>query len=84
MAKGEPVLSALQFCGVLYAKVEKIRALSEPTCDVIYDPKLDDDAHANLVILDKSVDEVLTVTDALLGALVWVSRDQMAAVPALG
>jgi hypothetical protein len=77
-AKGQRVPSALQFCGVLYAKVEKIRSLSQPRCDVIYDPKKpDDNAHANLVVRDKGLEEILTVTDALLECLIWVPKDQI-------
>jgi len=82
-AKGEQVPSALQFCGVLYAKVAKLRSLSQPKCDVIYDPKPEDNAHANLVVRDHGVDKILTVTAALLDCLIWAPKDQIAAIQEL-
>jgi hypothetical protein len=83
-ASGKNAPSALQFCGVLHAKVVKIRSLSQPKCDVIYDPKKpDDDAHANLVVRDKGLEEILTVTDALLECLIWVPKDQIGTDQAL-
>jgi hypothetical protein len=82
-AKGKDVPSALQFCGVLHAKVAKVRSLLQLSCDVIYDPQPSDDAHANIVILDKGADEIMTVIDALLDCVAWVPKDQIGANQAL-
>jgi hypothetical protein len=82
-AKGERVPSVLQFCGVLCENVARIGSLPLLNCDVIFDPKPKDFAHANLVVRDKGLDEILTVIDALLTSLTWVPKDQIADVALL-
>jgi hypothetical protein len=78
-AVGKSVPSVLQFCGVLCGNAAKLRSLPELKCDVIYDPKPNDNAHANIVVFDKGADEILTVTATLLEKLVWVPKDQVGA-----
>lgn len=76
-AAGSSVPSCLMFSGVLYNKVDIIRKISVLACNVLYDRQPDDAAHANIVVLDKGPDEILTVTDTLLENLVWVTPDQV-------
>lgn len=78
-AAGKPVPSVLQFCGILHAKAKVIRSVTGLKCDVIYDPQPNSDAHANLVVLDKGPDDILTVVATLLDTLVWVPQDQVSA-----
>jgi hypothetical protein len=82
-AAGKAVPSCLIFCGVLYAKVDAIRKIRVLKCDVICDPQPEDGAHANVVVLDKGPDEILTVTDTLLETLAWVLAAQIGNDPKL-
>jgi hypothetical protein len=82
-AAGKPVPSSLVFSGVLHNKVDAIRRIAVIACDVIYDPQPDNDAHANIVIFDKGLDEILTVTDALMENLIWLLPAQISADPIL-
>jgi hypothetical protein len=77
-AAGKNVPSSIEFAGILFALVENLCALISIKCEVIYDPN-EDDAHANIVIYDKGLDEVLTVTDALLETLTFVRPSQLTA-----
>ena len=82
-AAGKPVPSVLVFSGVLHNKVAAIRSITVIACDVIYDPQPDNDAHANIVIFDKGLDEILTVTETLMENLIWVPPAQIGADPIL-
>jgi len=76
MASGKPVPSVLKYCGILYSQANDVRAIAEFDGDVIFDPT-EDPAHANIVIKDKGLDEILTVTDTLIRKLVFLQANQV-------
>jgi len=78
IASSKKVPSALKYCGIIYSTVEDVRAIADFQGDVIFDPTVDDPAHANIVIRDKGPDEILTVTDVLIRNLTFLSADQVA------
>jgi hypothetical protein len=60
--------------------VGDIRAIADFDGDVIYEPT-EDLAHANIVVKDKGLTEILTVTDVLLKHLKFLEVTEIAKSP---
>ena len=82
--RGLDIPSSIQYCGVLYRKVADVRAIIEMTCDVIFEPTGIDPAHANIVVMDRGRDQILTVGDFFATFLTLVPAQQVASHPTLG
>ncbi len=78
IATKKKIPSALKYCGILHIPVESVRSIPEFNGDVIYDPT-NDPAHANIVIKDKDVSDILTVTEVLIRNLVFLESSLVAA-----
>lgn len=76
--QGKSVPSDIKYCGIVHAKVGDIRGSSLCRFDVVPDQQPDDDAHANIIVIDKGADEILTVVEVLLEVLIWLSKDEVA------
>jgi hypothetical protein len=79
-AAGKGIPSALQYCGILHSSVEAIRAITDFSADVIYEPN-EDEAHANIVVRDKDASEILTVVDTLRRKLVFLDAEKVPQTP---
>jgi hypothetical protein len=77
IAAGKGVPSALKYCGILHSTVDAIRSIADFDGDVIYEPN-EDPAHANIVIRDMGLGEVLTVTDILIAKLIFLEPQDVA------
>ncbi len=76
-AAGKNVPSALKYCGIVHSLVDAIRSIPDFDGDVVYDPN-EDPAHANIVIRDLGLGEVLTVTDVLVRKLTFLDPNDVA------
>jgi hypothetical protein len=80
LAANKNVPSSIKYCGILYSEVENVRSIPDFDGDVVYDPT-DDVAHANIIIRDKGLNEILTVTEALLRHLKFLQSSEVAQHP---
>jgi hypothetical protein len=78
---GKAVPSDLRYCGIVHAEVLEIRGCTTCRFDVVPDQNDDDDAHTNIVVVDKGEDEILTVAEALADILKWLSPEKLGEHP---
>jgi hypothetical protein len=70
-----------EFVGVIYARASDVRLWEISEADVVFDPREDEPAHANLVFRHDSPDRILTMLDDFITFLGHAPCDELDMIP---